>query len=159
VELTLQTTQLSATTVDDDLEVSLQAVQVQLDLGLRGPPGQSASGAGGAVEVQAEASQDLSGHLAVGFLSDGRAAKANPGTIRPVGVTPASAMTGTPARVVVSGPIDEPSWSWSPGPVYLGANGSLTQVPPTAGEVYVLGEAAGPTRLIVAPTHVATLTP
>lgn len=48
-----------------------------------------------------------------------------------------------------SGAIDEPSWSWTPGFIWLGASGALTQVPPTSGFGLLVGAAVSATRLIL----------
>lgn len=50
---------------------------------------------------------------------------------RPMWMTLAAANSGDPVSVLYTGPTTEPSWSWSPGPVYLGVNGALTQVAPS----------------------------
>lgn len=48
-----------------------------------------------------------------------------------------------------SGPVDDAAWSWSPGRVYLGANGSLTQTPPADGYDVLIGVAVSATRLLL----------
>lgn len=54
-----------------------------------------------------------------------------------------------PADVTVqrSGPVDDAAWAWTPGRVWLGAGGALTQVVPAAGFDLVVGFAVSPTRL------------
>lgn len=65
------------------------------------------------------------------------------------GVTLTSATTGQPINVQSSGPMDDSAWSWAPGPVWLGADGLLTQAPPEAGYLLYVGRAVSSTRLII----------
>ena len=53
------------------------------------------------------------------------------------------------AEVVVqrAGPVDDASWNWTPGRVWLGAAGALTQIAPAAGFDLVVGYAVSATRL------------
>ncbi len=46
-----------------------------------------------------------------------------------------------------SGPVDDTAWSWTPGRVWLGPGGTLTQTPPADGYDVLVGHAASPTRL------------
>ena len=46
-----------------------------------------------------------------------------------------------------SGPVDDAAWSWTPGRVWLGPAGTLTQTPPADGYDVLVGHAASPTRL------------
>ena len=49
-------------------------------------------------------------------------------------MTTGSAEAGAQVGVLLSGEISEPSWDWSLDvPIYLGAEGRLTQVRPVAG--------------------------
>lgn len=48
-----------------------------------------------------------------------------------------------------AGPVDDGSWNWTPGRVYLGANGALTQVPPADGFDVLIGVAVSATRLLL----------
>jgi len=65
------------------------------------------------------------------------------------GVTLGAAELGEQVQVQRSGAIDDENWSWTPGPVWLGAAGALTQTPPTAGYSLVVGVALSATRLAV----------
>lgn len=57
--------------------------------------------------------------------------------------------TSAPGDVTVqrSGPVDDAAWSWTPGRVWLGPAGTLTQTPPADGYDVLVGHAASPTRL------------
>ena len=48
----------------------------------------------------------------------------------PIGLTTHSALNGAPVTVAVRGEVQDPSWSWTPGPVLLGLDGHLTQTQP-----------------------------
>ncbi|WP_103018103.1 hypothetical protein [Alicycliphilus denitrificans] len=60
-------------------------------------------------------------------------------------------LTATPSAgdvtVQRSGPVDDTAWTWTPGPVYLGAGGALTQAPPADGFDILIGYAVSPARL------------
>lgn len=100
------------------------------------------------------AGETLSGHRAVYTGADGLAhyASANdPASARAVlGITKNAAAEGGQVSVVIAGPVSEPSWSWTPGlPIFLGANGALTQAVPASGVVVELGSAVTPTSMNV----------
>jgi len=117
------------------------------------------SGIGGSVnELKATrvAAVTLSGHRVVTPQSDGQliyASNDNPAHLAaPLWVTLGAASPGAQVDVMLFGNIIEPTWSWAPGPVYLGANGVLTQTPPAApGAVFLaqVGAATSPTSLFV----------
>jgi hypothetical protein len=74
------------------------------------------------------------------------------------GITTGAANAGTPAYARFTGELVDPSFNFSPGPVYLGPGGSLTQNVPTSGNLVLLGNAAGPTTLHVRIEFVCKLT-
>lgn len=122
-------------------------------IGTTGPPGPAGAAAG---RVAAVAGQALSGHRVVTFDSSGLAVYADNATAShawaSVGVTTAAAASGSVVEVAVTGEIIEPSWSWAPGlPVFVGANGALTQTAPQAAGVFcrVIGAAKNATSLLV----------
>lgn len=137
--------------------------------GPQGPPG--AAGAAGATGPQGPAgpaasslvtvtaSTAIGGHRAVHIQADGTATYADATNLAhtwtAVGVTTGAAAAGAPLDVQVFGPLDEPTWTWTPGgPVFLGLTGLLTQTPPAvpaAAFQRVLGVAVTPTRLWVEP--------
>lgn len=101
------------------------------------------------------AAVDLGGHRAVTTDPGGHLVYRQPDTdwYGPCLLTLSAAAAGADVRVAVLGPVDETSWTWTPNlPIYLAANGLLTQVPPAGpGALVVLGVAAAPTRLMFAP--------
>lgn len=120
---------------------------VVAEQGPAGPPGNDR------VSVsRAPAAENLSGHRAIGGSGDGvRARSASDlSTLgQVVGVTLGSAVRGQEVQFQTSGEIVEPSWSWTPGRVWLGENGLLTQTLPTQGYLQQIGVSNGPTKLIV----------
>lgn len=68
---------------------------------------------------------------------------------RVVGISLAAASAGASIAYVDDGAIDEPSWSFAPGPVWLGEQGQITQALPSAGFAQIVGTAVTPTRIVV----------
>ena len=60
---------------------------------------------------------------------------------RVVGIAMQSVSTGDPVDIRTSGPITDPAWSWTGGPVYVGDAGVLTQTAPTSGWIVSVGSA------------------
>lgn len=122
-----------------------------------GPPGPAGPVGGLVTRVAGEA---LGGHRAVTIGMDGKAYLASP--VEPqamavFGVTTGAAAMGAPVVIQCAGPITEPSWSWTPGPVWLGMDGVPTQLLPGAGALVQLGTAGGADMLTLAPRMVAQL--
>lgn len=109
--------------------------------------------AGDAVET-AIAATDLGGQRLVRALGDGTVAYAScddpEGAADTLGLTLGAAAAGAPVDVVTRGLVEEPSWSFMPGPAFLGFAGALTQTPPAAGLHLPIGRFVTPTRLVVA---------
>jgi hypothetical protein len=131
--------------------------------GVPGPPGAAADVAG-QLRATAPAGADLSGHRLVTPQADGtlrylsNADAADLGA--PCWLTVGSALAGTDAVVLVYGAITEPSWSWTSGPLYLGADGLLTQTPPTAPSaafIVSVGYATAPTSIFLSPQPAISL--
>jgi hypothetical protein len=66
-----------------------------------------------------------------------------------IGITRGAAGVGALADIAFGGEVEEPTWAWSLGPIYLGENGTLTQTPPSVGFVQRLGTALSPTKIAV----------
>lgn len=120
------------------------------------PATPSAVGSVDQVRLTRTAAVALSGHRAVTPRADGTleyASNTTPGHVHaPVWITTGAAAQGSPVDVVAYGALTEPSWSWAPGPLYLGAAGVLTQAPPTApGALFLghIGYATGATSVVV----------
>lgn len=113
-----------------------------LAAGMRGPAGRDGAPGGNVDSFTAAAV--LSGHRVVsaaGALVD----LADPASIdsaeRCVGITLQAAMAGAPVQIQRRGQVTELTWDLLPGPVYLGANGSMTQTPPDSGVLLQIGVA------------------
>jgi hypothetical protein len=121
----------------------------------QGPPGAPAPIA----QLTVTAGEALSGHRAV-LLTAGEAFYADHATLthagRAIGVTTGAAALGDTVTIQTLGILIEPTWTWTEGPVYLGAQGALTQTPPATGFVQIIGVATTATALFVAP-HSAIL--
>lgn len=135
--------------VDIDVEVLEAAAQgPRGPQGIPGPPGP----AGGTSHVRNSAAA-LSALLVVW--------EDELGVVRPLDSTDEDhidllcglTITGTssvgPVTVQRTGAVDDTAWAWTPGRVYLGAGGSLTQTPPNNGFDVLVGVAVSPTRLIL----------
>lgn len=114
---------------------SISSVTVVPVAGPRGPAGPA--GDGGQVTLTGTAGEILSGHRVVTRdAADGIVYASNDDSAflsAPLWLTTGAALVGAEVTVLVLGTFEEPTWSWTPGgPLYLGANGQLTQTPPTA---------------------------
>lgn len=123
--------------------------------GLRGPQGDPGSGLS-SVQIVGTASAAVSGHRAVTRMPDGGIyyiSNDDPAHVtKPLWITTGSAALGEQVAGIAFGELVEPSWSWVPGPVFLGASGMLTQSAPTApGAVFLVqvGTATSATSLFV----------
>lgn len=66
-----------------------------------------------------------------------------------LGVTLTAADQGQPVNVQRLGAVDDGGWNWQPGRVWLGADGALTQAPPTDGFDVLIGTAVASGRLLL----------
>lgn len=66
-----------------------------------------------------------------------------------LGVTNHAADAGDAVSVTVVGPFRDASWSFAPGPVFLGLNGALVQAPPLSGFVQQIATATSPTDIVI----------
>ncbi len=119
-------------TTEDSIVVVSDCVGVP---GPQGPPG--VGGDSDRLEFDVEAGLDVQAfHLVVP-----RALETNvrhglpdflPHATRPLWITLHAALEGETVRVVGLGRVENPGWSWTQDPIYLGADGTLTQVVPEA---------------------------
>lgn len=66
-----------------------------------------------------------------------------------LGLVLTAAPAGAATKIQLFGAVDDAAWAWTPGPVWLGTNGVLTQAPPTSGFDVRLGTAVSATRVIL----------
>lgn len=135
---------------EDVTVVSQEAIVTVVDVGFQGPAGrtgeQGIPGPAGGTAYTLMSDVPLGGHRAiipevVGMDTFARYASnldlthAN----KVIGITVAASAADTPASIVRSGEVTEPSWNWTMNmPVYLGDNGLLTQTPPEAPALFSL---------------------
>ena len=120
--------------------------------GQRGPAGVGIPGPAGGSAFQRTAGETLSA-LRVVYELDG--------TVHPLdyrdddhidlllGITLTAADTGELLNVQRSGPLDDSSWNWTPGRIWLGADGALTQIYPVDGYDVLIGSAVSATRILL----------
>lgn len=117
--------------------------------GPQGPPGP----AGGNV-VQLQAVGVLGGHRVVRSVPGGIGYASANNPLHGDDVVGITLQAGADEliNVQVAGEVEEPSWDWTPQePIFLGADGLLTQVPPEepAAFVLVFGFATSPTSIMI----------
>lgn len=96
----------------------------------------------------------VSGHRAV-YLTNGKWFTADADSVVPgvaLAMSTHAAVLNDALTARFHGLITMGGWSWSPGPVWLGAAGALTQTPPTSGTLIQMGSAASPTSVFINPT-------
>jgi hypothetical protein len=125
--------------------------------GRQGPPGvRGPIGPPGGTHFVDSAVVALGGQRAVAPAAAGLvyADHADPTRDQAVGITTGATAAGEPAVVQTVGRMDEPSWSWTPHePIWLSADGLLTQAPPTAGALVCLGVALSPSAMLISITR------
>lgn len=132
--------------------ISVRPRQISIATASRqGPPGQD--GADGNL-ITRTAAISLSGHRMVTVNEDGELIYADNQTsshaAAVLGMTTGSASPTTSVIVRTGGEIAEPSWSWTVGaPIYLSANGVITQTAPTTGFILIIGFALGATSMLL----------
>lgn len=149
--LVVHETEILAEEAQDSVLVEKVQETEIVELGQQGPPGtQGPPGPAGGASVQRTAGVNLSALLAVYELD---------GLVHPLGaddavhidlllgITLTAAQAGELVNVQRLGAIEDSGWHWVPGRVYLGANGALTQAPPTSGFDVLIGSATSPTRI------------
>lgn len=103
--------------------------------------------------VEHIAGETLSGHRVVVIVDNEAfyADNTNPDHLHLVrGITVASALLGETTCIQISGPLVEPSWTWTPKlPLYLSTNGTLTQSAPSSGFLKQIAVADTPTRIMI----------
>jgi hypothetical protein len=115
----------------DLVEVMVPAAPQIVEVIVPGPQGPA-----GDTTITLPAGAVVSGHRVIAWES-GEARHADPTVLsdarRVIGVSLNAALSGAPVTVRQSGLVVDASLALTPGlPVYLGANGTLTQIPPAA---------------------------
>lgn len=84
------------------------------------------------------------------YVSTGNTVEyAQPSVGYPAGVAITAAQQGASVSVISSGDIEDQSWNWMTGPIFLGADGMLTQQLEGLSVLWVLGGAVSHTHMVV----------
>lgn len=76
------------------------------------------------------------------------------------GISQQAGAAGSSITVLQNGPMTEATWTWTPGlPLFVGANGTLTQTVPISGVMQEVAIAYTATMIVVQPQTPITLTP
>lgn len=132
----------------------LEDAQAQVvTVGEQGPPGRAGiPGPAGGSAFQRIAGQVLSA-LRIVYEQDGLVYLMSPADADHIdqllGITLNAAGAGDELNVQRTGELNDASWSWAPGRIWLGAAGSLTQTPPASGFDVLIGAAVSATRIIL----------
>lgn len=144
--------QLSTTQVVIDSTITLQSAQIIFPLDSQG---NVIAGVDNALTQDAVAAVALTSGVCVMQTAAGivPAMSDNIGDIAAfLGVTQQGGAAGAPVSVVISGYVGDTSFNFSPTlPVFLGADGQLTQTAPSSGALLVVGYPCGTDGLIVRP--------
>lgn len=96
----------------------------------------------------------VGGHRSLMFDGGGGVVHADPDdpAYQFAGISNEAASAGNALFVVETGRVTEPGWSWTPGgPVYVAAEGLLTQTAPQTGVMHQVAVAVDPTSILVQP--------
>jgi hypothetical protein len=122
--------------------------------GATGAPGVGGGGTGSSLMLEVlTAGEALGGHRVV-YLSAADTVRladstntARVGLI--VGITTGAVVLGDPAEVQIAGLMTEPTFAFTPGPVYFTSTGVLTQTVPTTGFIQQVATAISATEIVV----------
>jgi hypothetical protein len=162
IEVTLpqSSTAIVSPATETNLEVESATSLTQI-VTFGGPPGgPGPAGPEGSGTIVRQAGEAIGGHRAVYVASDGLVYYADPenGSAAAVsGVSTGAVSLDGWVTIRTAGEMQESSWGWAEGPIYLGANGVLTQTPPLSGAIVILGVSAGPAAMTISPQFVADL--
>ncbi len=125
-------------------EVGIEVISL-LQQGPAGPPGPVSGYLAGS---------NLSGHRAVIVDENSKVVYADnqtpSHTSKVLGITLGAAVIDDTVSVRTFGEVQEPSWNWTlDQPIYLGANGVLTQALPITGFLLVLAFPISPTKIFI----------
>lgn len=100
--------------------------------------------------IAATAGETIGGHRVV-QIYDGEATYADKDTAYSgqLALSTGAVMSGAEGVFAIAGIVEEPTWSWTIGPVYLGSNGLLQQTKPSTGTVVMIGRAVSATSLSI----------
>ncbi len=120
-------------------------------VGVQGPAGRDGA-AENRFDFRAVAQSNLSGHRAVRLNADGKfeyAALTVDSVFETCGITVGAISQNQTGVARSVGVIDEGSWAWQTGAIFLAADGILTQTPPTSGYLLEVARAISATKILV----------
>jgi hypothetical protein len=120
--------------------------------GQRGGQGRPGTDSGGGVQTIVRLAGETISALRIVYESQAQVFKTDPSTetvYQSLGLAITSASPGAELTIQTQGFIDDSSWSWTEGFVWCGADGTLTQTPPTSGWDFIIGFATSATRLYI----------
>ena len=127
--------------------------QIAIQTGPQGPPGPS--GSAPTLGILLASGSPLSGHRAVVMVPGIGMRYADPlsddDSGAQIGLLLQATSPGNVGNVQFSGLVEEPTWNWNYGPIFLGLNGVLTQTPISHGWILVIARAIAPTKIIIDP--------
>jgi len=132
-------------------DLSFTRVVQDLTITTVGAPGQS----GASPAVFGTAGAVISGDRAIAFANDGRLVHANSSDAAHAGayagISLGAAQVNAQVQYQRTGTLTAGFWTWTPGLVFVGLDGQLTQVPPTSGYVLAVGWAVNATTIDLKP--------
>lgn len=139
------------TIIEEVTEVVRISEAEQGPAGPAGPTGPSGTGD----EITRTAAEPISGHTVV--ATSGASGQLVPADSADTAMAPAvlgiitsAVEAGASVTVRAQGEVEESGWSWTPGQfIFCGADGVLTQTPPSSGFLLIVGWAMTPTRMFV----------
>lgn len=153
--------QATTTLTGSDLVTALTTQGPATLTTLATPGPQGPTGASGSAEAATfVAGENISGHSVIKVIG-GLAYQCDAATFgdtgKAIGIATGAALNGASISVQQGGQLTEPSWSWTEGPVYVGATGFLTQ--DLSGLVYLhqIGVALSATTVDVNPQMAVVL--
>jgi hypothetical protein len=151
--ITFEVEKPGAAALEREYAIAIDLIEREvITIGEQGPPGVGIPGPAGGSAVQRLAGETLSALMAV-YELDGLVFRLDQADGEHIalllGITLTAADTGATLNIQRTGVIDDAAWFWATGRVWLGADGALTQVPPTQGFNLLIGAAVSPTRLIL----------
>ena len=145
---------MTSTCVIREVDIHVISAGMQGPPGPPGPSGGGPGGGGGDGSLHYVAAMPLGGNRVITLDDTGRAIYADQSVGahlgRVLGISVGAVTGGEAVTIVRTGEMTEPSWSWALNkPVFLAANGMLTQVPPTTGFSLVVGFPVAATKLFI----------
>ena len=142
-------------TINAPVIIETQTILAPIHFGLKGEPGaQGIPGPPGGLTLQYPAAIPLGGHRMVVLNSEERAIYADNTNLaharKVLGMTTGATSAGDMATIQTGGEMTEPSWAWTlDSPIFLAADGLLTQTQPVTGLSLVVAFPITPIKIFL----------